>query len=306
MSLDSAIADARRSLNLDLIPARLGDGNGSVYDLSSPGYYFLRKLEADGRLSKPFSLPVNPLANIPVSDGTPVLIGYLPNGTQCIYSADQTAMLSSNTNPYLLNPLDTAVYGKTSQTNLATLYYQRHGNTALYPFTIVVFKAPIIINGIASLFPGAGINVASFVPSAGLKCYVCVFIRTDMTLEAFASTPIDVSDLLTIETDVQECITQSSTDSVIICAYELNGGDATLSPDPTKNVDMRQIVNTNSGASGAAYYQTVQDNGTPMAQRAALNFVSGFTITDNVGNDSTDIAATGGGSGDDTALYLSF
>lgn len=88
MSLDNAISEARRALNLDLIPARLGDGNGSVYDLSSPGYYFLRKLEADGRLSKPFSLPVNPLANIPVSDGTPVLIGYLPNGTQCIYSAD--------------------------------------------------------------------------------------------------------------------------------------------------------------------------------------------------------------------------
>jgi hypothetical protein len=293
MSLDQAIQDARRVLNVDPVIARLGDGNGNVYDLSAPGSYWVRKIEANAKLSQPFSLPVNPLANIPVADGTAVLLGYDQFGTFCIYSANRVGMLSSNTNPYILNPLDTAVYGKTSQTNLATLYYQRHGNTALFPFTIVVFKAPIIINGIASFFPGAGINVASFVPASGLKCYVCVFIRTDMTLEAFASTPIDVSDLLTIETDVQECVTQSSLDSVIICAYELNGGDATLSPDPTKNVDMRQIVNTNSGASGAAYYQTVQDNGTPVAQRAALNFVSGFTVTDNAGNDSTDIVATG-------------
>jgi len=109
MSLSEAERDARRILNLDTIPARLGDGNGSVYDLSNPGFYWLRKLEADGRLSKPFSLPINPLANIPVKDGLPVSIGYDLKGIQCIYQADNTAMLSANQNPYLLNPLDTAL-----------------------------------------------------------------------------------------------------------------------------------------------------------------------------------------------------
>jgi len=249
MSLETAEREARRVLNLDLIPARLGNGTGTVYDLANPGNYFLRKLEANGNLSQPFSLPINPLASIPPHDGLPVSIGYDLRGIQCIYSADNVSMQSANVSPLILNPLDTAVYGKTSQTNLATLYYQRHADTTNFPFTIVVFKAPVIINGIADFFAGAGIDVSSFVPSTGLHCYVSVFLRTDMTLEAFASTPTNLLDPLTVAVDVQECIDQSSTDSVIICAYEVRGGDTALSPNPARNVDMRQIVNTGSGSS---------------------------------------------------------
>ncbi len=279
MSLVEAEQLARRALNRDLLPARLGNGTGTVYDLSAPGNYFLRKLEADGALSQPFSLPVNPLASIPPIDGQAVDIGYDPRGIQCIWQANTASMLAANINPYILNPLDTAVYGKQSQTNIATLFYQRHGDPTNFPFTVVVFKAPVIINGTAKMFAGAGISLSGFVPATGLHRYASVFLRTDMTLEAFASTPTNLLDPLTVDTDIQDCINQASADSVIICAWEILAGDTALSPNPARNVDMRQIVNT--GSSGGGSSLTVTDGSTTVTDVTDITFNgSDFTVTD--------------------------
>ncbi len=280
MSLEGAIQDARRAINRDLLPARLGNGQGSVYDLSVPGNYFLRKLEADGALSQPFSLPINPLASIPPVDGMPVDIGYDPRGIQCIWQCNTASMLSANVSPLIVNPLDTAVYGKQSQTNIATLFYQRHGDLTNFPFTVVVFKAPVIINGTAKMFAGAGISLSGFVPATGLHRYASVFLRTDMTLEAFASTPTNLLDPLTVDTDIQDCINQATADSVIICAWEILAGDTALSPNPARNVDMRQIVNTGSGSSPSGSL-TVTDGSTTVTDVTDLTFNgSDFTVTD--------------------------
>ncbi len=266
MSLDQAIQEARRSINADPIVARLGYGDGNIYDLSTPGNYWVRKIEASGNLSQPISLPLNPLASIPVSDGISVLLGYDLYGIFCIYSANRLGMLSGNVSTLILNPLDTAVYGKQSQTNIATLFYQRHGDPTNFPFTVVVFKAPVIINGTAKMFAGAGISLSGFVPATGLHRYASVFLRTDMTLEAFASTPTNLLDPLTVDTDIQDCINQATADSVIICAWEILAGDTALSPNPARNVDMRQIVNTGSSSGGSG---NVITSGTYAASRPA-------------------------------------
>ena len=52
-------------------------------------------------------------------------------------------------------------------------------------------------------------------------------------------------------------------------------------------------VSTFVGGGGGGH--EIEDNGSPLAQRAALNFI-GFTVADNPGADSTDITAIGGGS----------
>jgi len=301
MSLEQAIQEARRATNRDLIPARLGNGAGTVYDLTTPGNYYLRKLEADGNFSQPFSLPVNPLANIPPVDGLPVSIGYDLRGTQVIWQADNVAMVSANVSPLILNPLDTAVYGKTSQTNLATLFYQRHADTTNFPFTVVVFKAPVIINGVAKFFAGAGVNVSGFVPSAGLHCFVSVFLRTDMTLEAFASTPTNLLNPLTVDTDIADCIAQSSASSIIICAWELRGGDTVLSSDPARNVDMRQIVNT--GSSSASNTLTVTDGSTTITDVTSLTFNGADFVVTDLGGGAAQVDAVGGGGGVSVAIY---
>lgn len=307
MSLEQVIQEARRILNVDLIPARLGDGNGNVYDLNNIGNYYLRKLEANGGLSQPFSLPVNPLASIPPKDGLSVSIGYDLRGIQCIWQADVIGMQASNVNPLILNPLDTAVYGKVSQSSIATLYCQRHGDTATYPFTVVVFPAPLVIDGVAKFFAGGAIDLSSFVPSTGLHCYATVFVKDDMTLEAFASTPTNLNDPLTVDVDIQECITQSAATSVIVWAWELRDTDTALSPDPARNVDMRQLNNTavtgtgggivDAVVAGAGIAVDATDPANPVVSNdGVITIVAGTNITvDNTDPQNPVISSSSGG-----------
>ena len=44
-----------------------------------------------------------------------------------------------------------------------------------------------------------------------------------------------------------------------------------------------------------AFYQTVELAGVALPQEKALNFVAGFTLTDNPANGSTDVVSTAGG-----------
>ena len=46
------------------------------------------------------------------------------------------------------------------------------------------------------------------------------------------------------------------------------------------------------GTGGAAFYQTVEQAGTPKPQEGTLNFLAPFVATDNSGNGSTDISAS--------------
>jgi len=147
-----------------------------------------------------------------------------------------------------------------------------------------VFKAPVIINGMADFFAGSSISVSAFVPTSGFKCYVCVFLRSDMTLEAFASTPINTADPLTVARDVQECITQSSANSVIICAWELTGGDTVLSTNPAKNVDMRQIINTSSGGLSSGVATIVAGTGISVDATDPANPIVSSTVVGGAGD----------------------
>lgn len=261
MSLDDAIRDARKLSNKDMYIARLGDGTGTVYDLTQPGNYWIRKQEAGGVLSKPLSLPVYPNANLPVKDGLSVRVGYDEDGIQCIIRASRTGLLSANISPYLLNPLDTAVYGKTSSTSLATFFCQRHGDTTNFPLSVVVFPGWLEIDDTMYFFPGGACDLTALVPAADLHCYATVFIKSDLTLEAFASTPVALTEPLT-ETDINECIAQRSTNSLTVWAWQLFDAMTALSPDPTKNVDLRQWMNVGSGGGGGAptdaHYVTTQ------------------------------------------------
>jgi hypothetical protein len=46
------------------------------------------------------------------------------------------------------------------------------------------------------------------------------------------------------------------------------------------------------GTGGAAYYQTVQEAGSPVTQQPVLNFLAPFVVTNNSGNTSSDISAS--------------
>ena len=58
------------------------------------------------------------------------------------------------------------------------------------------------------------------------------------------------------------------------------------------------------GGGGTIYYQTIQNNGTPVAQEPVLNFVSGVTCVDDAGVRTNCTASGGGGVGPGTTNYL--
>lgn len=250
MSLDQAITDARKALNRDLLPARLGDnGQGNPYDLDTPGNLWVQKIESNGGLSENVSLPVYPNANIPVKSGVPVELGYDERGTLCVYRANAAGLSSANINPLILNPLDTAVYGKVSASSIANFYCQRHGDLTSYPLTVVVFPGAIERADTMQIFSGATVDLSALVPGDDLHCYAVVFIKTDLTLEAFASTPVALTQPLT-DVDISEAIAQRTADSLTIWAWELSDSQTVLSPNPAKNVDLRQWLNVASGSGG--------------------------------------------------------
>lgn len=261
MSLDDAIRAARRILNVDLLPARLGDGSGNVYDLTRPGNYYVRKIGSNGELSQRISLPLYPNANIPVREGTAVLIGYDENGKQCIYRANTSGLLSANVNPLSLNPLDPAVYGKINTTSLPMFFCQRHGDTVNFPTTVVVFEGFLELDGVLSYFPRGTIDLASLIPAADLHCFAVVFIRTDLTLEAFASTATNLQNPLTVD-DLNEAIALRTAGSLIDWAWELSDAASILPSDPAKNIDLRQWMNT------AATIGSADDSGLYIAMGA--------------------------------------
>lgn len=84
----------------------------------------------------------------------------------------------------------------------------------------------------------------------------------------------------------------------VLGAVQVETGDTTL--DESDFIEPREFL---SSIQIGTYYQTLQDNGSAQTQRRVLNFIAGtnvtLTITDNSGNDSTDveIAASGGGGG---------
>ena len=103
-------------------------------------------------------------------------------------------------------------------------------------------------------------------------------------------------DWTTIATEI------SITGIYIACgAVHLYAGQTVITEDDIyRSADPRVAFGKQGG-----FYQTIQDNGTPETRRPILNFI-GATVADNPGNNSTDVTVTGGGSSDDSALYLAF
>src|SRR5690348_3459453 len=111
MSLDQTINDIQKVLNIITRIGYLGNGAGVVRDTANLGNLFVRIQQADGRLSSAVSMPVHPNANVQVSDGWPVRIGYDEDQTEMIISSYLPGVRASGGNPYVLNPLDNAAHG---------------------------------------------------------------------------------------------------------------------------------------------------------------------------------------------------
>lgn len=260
-NLQETVSKLRRRLTLETQVAYLGDGTGEVHDRNNPGLYLVRFPQADGGFSHPIPIPAIPNANLPTTDGLPVDVGYDQNDKLIIISVNLTKLSATDNNQLQFNPLDQQASEFLSQTKFSTLYATRHADVDNFPFYAVVFPGVFFASDVLTLFEGESVDLSSFQPSSGEHCYVIVCLKTDATLEAFASTPIDSGDPLSFD-DVEEAYGSASAGSIPLKAWQLDGDDTALTVDENLMVDLRVIVDSPVTGGGASPATTVTDETT--------------------------------------------
>lgn len=245
--LSKSIQAAREVLNIHPRIGYLGrgDGTGEVHDRDKPGRYWVRLSLS----SAPVSLPCEPNANVPMTDGLAVEIGKR-KGRDIILRASLEGLAAAGINPAQLNPSDDQAVDDV-QKRIFAFSGTSHGDTVNKPFTAVILPGWLDVDGVPYFYPGAEFDLTSLLPASGDHAWASVFVKTDLTLEAFASTPIDVADPLT-DIDIQQTVAAMTAGSLRCWAWELRGDDTALTTDPARQVDLRQIVGGSGGGGGGS------------------------------------------------------
>lgn len=239
--LDKAIDFHRQQTNVDTRIGYTGDGTGSgdprVRDNSGRMYV---RFQLAGRYTLPVPFPLDTNANVPVADNIPVEVGYI-GGEKTILRVYRRGYLQSGSNPASTNPSDPQV--TITNTSDITQFQCKRSLDSSKPLYVVVLQGYIEISGVAHVFLSDEIDLSSFVPATGERCIACVYLKDDLTLEAFASTPKLITDAIT-EEDIDECRQQAASTSMSIWGWFLDGDITTLDEDPSKNIDLRPFFNS--------------------------------------------------------------
>lgn len=264
--LDKSLNKARRRSGREFRIGYLGKGDGDPTDPRTPGNLWVRFQTSDA-YGAPVSLPVDPNANLIVSEGLPVQVGWNNEGRECILRADATGTLAAGRNPVELNPLNDRAHDIKPSTMFMPFFFCRHADTTNEPLTVCVFPQPLLIDGVLQDAGAANIklddpagdgSIPSLVPDTDQHCWVVVFWDTvNQALTVFASTPADLgSDVLTFET-LNECVAQATITDMPICAVYLADNQAALDDNPAHWKDLRQFINVpGEGGSGSSGWST--------------------------------------------------
>lgn len=241
----------QRKLGLVVFPAVLGDENGVVYDdpAARNGLVRVRYTTAAG-----LSLPpvVRMKAVLPPNPGTSVLVGYDKQGELAVLEGDYAGMLAQGVNPLVMNAADPNVYGYTNQISITTALSHAISTPNVASTDVAVRAWIYVEDDVWHYFAGERVALASFIPAAGLQCLVGLYLKTDDTIEAFASTDKDLLDPLGIA-DIQEIHDQITTGSKPVWFWRLHDAQTRIT-DADSFLDGRQFINavTDSSASGGS------------------------------------------------------
>lgn len=295
------IQNARKQLGLDRLPAILGDGSGQPR--TSEGFYWVRKIEADG-LAAAVKLPLAAGVSITVADGTPCQIGWNEDRQQVIYPASAQTLKASGVNPLTVNPLDGIIQKPVISSDFTPFLCKRHGDTVNFPLTVVVYVPPVVNADSTVVLPNAlSADLTSHVPTTGLRCFAVVFWLNNNTLEVQSSTPVSMLDPLT-NLDLEECVAASTAGSIPVWAWILQDAQTELSADPAKNMDMRQFINMSGGGIATdnitlSEYIDLTEWASPTSPAANVTRVfsedfNGYTVTKMRFSDDTEIIVGSG------------
>lgn len=287
MTDNQQITAIRRRVGLDTRAATAGDASGTVYEPGRPGYVRVTYPASAGRT---FPTVVRLRINIDLKPGTPVVVGYDRNLQPAIVDIDFTGMEAGTWNPYTggtvnpdINPVDLNL----SPILLSTAF------GAAQPLYVTLFPFMYIRHRTIHLFTGVsgGINLTSYIPGTSNYWLLAgIFLKTDDTHEIAVSTAQDRNDPLD-ETDIQECITASSSGAVPICMWILRNGQTAIA-DTDKFWDARQWINISEDASATV---TTADATVTTIASITIAELQMATITATMNGRKSDYSAAIGG-----------
>lgn len=239
-SLDKELDVLSQHLNFKVKIGYLGDGSGSGNPrvLDNSGRLWARR-KIGNRYTAPVAYPVNPNASIPPNDNVAVEIGIL-RGVETIIGIYVEGFKQSGENPGVTNPSDPQARGDVQSDYITQFQCKRHADTVNKPLTVVVGKGYLEINGVSYVFFPTEVNLTSYVPASGAKRIACIYLKTDLTLEVFASTSKLLIDPI-LAADIDECRQQATSGSMSIWGWVLQDGQTILTEDIEKNIDLRPI-----------------------------------------------------------------
>ena len=244
----------RRVLNLDTRRAVLGDANGVVYEPGRVGYVRVTYPASDNNSTgRTFPTVVRLRVNIDTSDvGKPVIVGYDREGLPAVIDVDFTGSETSGRNPIGDVTTSNPLTNNTVDLNYSPiLRSQPFGPGA--PLYVSVLPFYYVKDGTFHTFNGVdgGIDMSAYLPGVANQWQLAgLFLKTDDTVEVVTSTDQDFSEPLD-ETDIQECITASSSNSIPIAMWIVRYGQTSIA-DTDKFFDARQWINVPSTSSGGS------------------------------------------------------
>lgn len=240
----------RKKTNLDPQSAVIGNGLGVIYDpyWINSGKWFIRYLTDSGYslptlVRGPYTMP-----GLVPKDGMPCTVEYDAQGQLYIAKINFAQAVVSGFNPVPVPPPSNTNGAFVTQDQLVTMRCSQQANPDL---TVHLSGWKPVVNQVAYDFPGGDVDLSSFVPgTTGEHCAVSIFLQSDFaTIEVQSSTPVPLVQGLSID-DVNETLTAASGDATIIWVYDIANGD-TVILDTDTFLDIRQLVNINTAASGA-------------------------------------------------------
>jgi hypothetical protein len=274
----------------------LGDANGVVDDdpTNKPGYVRVRMVgssSSDGGL-KSYTV-VRFRANFARTANMAVLVGYDLEGKLAVLDADWDAMEARNDNPLTTKVVDPGLNNWLEMRQVVIFRAQPIGTPDAPSMVLAVLRYRYIDqDGTFHDFVGDQIDLTSFVPSAGEHCLASIFLKTDDTLEAVASTAKSIHDPLTND-DIQETIDGRSPGARPNSAWKLVGDMTGLTEKDHLFDDLRQWVNdaTTGGGGGGSMssFNLAGSSGTPQTieDGNTLTIASGSGISTAAGATDT-------------------
>jgi hypothetical protein len=236
--------NVRARLNLEPVAAELGTSAGVIYDPVDPqsGLVYVRVVASTG-LGAPFLARGPTDANVMMVPGAGVWLQTDAEGHAYISGPNFSVQRGAGTNPIMNNMADPANRWVAQQSIITGLSHAI--STPATPSTEVAVRGwKPIVNGTAYDFRGAQTTTfTANIPAAGSHRLGVIFLQSDYaTLETQFSTAKDVSDDLTVEADVQECLDAASTGAVALWAWRLHDAQTSIT-DADLWLDLRQFLN---------------------------------------------------------------